>query len=390
MPSKRIVPSGTDSPSRRHGPPPTAGGDDGSGDVVGPASSTDNALARFDSTTGKLLQNSNATLSDAGAATFDDGSGNTVVITPSAASPSVTMNSNSTFYLIEATPNTVVRCRNAAASQVSLWPHNSAGAATVELANFSTTQATTLNVGSDAAGGTGSINADALTARRTNGDLNLNSNGTGEINVNDDTLVATDKKIQLRDSAIYLQSDADGELLIKADTRVKVQFPGKKIADIVRWMPPATNAAHMRMYSGGSTQNERYPVWSFDDGADEYLDVMIRVSDEYDGSSGITVRLPFSTENDLTGNNANWAIAFRRLNFGAEDTDASHTYSFQTATTAGPTTQGHIVEHTDAFTNAQADGIQPGELAIVRIFRDVSGDGIANDLYLHDLQVVLT
>lgn len=42
-----------------------AGG--GSGDVVGPASSTDEAIARFDSTTGKLLQNSTATLSDAGA-----------------------------------------------------------------------------------------------------------------------------------------------------------------------------------------------------------------------------------------------------------------------------------------------------------------------------------
>lgn len=39
----------------------------GSGDVVGPASSTDNALVRFDSTTGKLIQNSIATLSDAGA-----------------------------------------------------------------------------------------------------------------------------------------------------------------------------------------------------------------------------------------------------------------------------------------------------------------------------------
>jgi hypothetical protein len=37
-----------------------------SGDVVGPASSTDNALARYDSTTGKLIQNSNATLSDSG------------------------------------------------------------------------------------------------------------------------------------------------------------------------------------------------------------------------------------------------------------------------------------------------------------------------------------
>jgi len=42
----------------------TSGG--GSGDVVGPASATDNALARFDGTTGKLIQNSVATLTDTG------------------------------------------------------------------------------------------------------------------------------------------------------------------------------------------------------------------------------------------------------------------------------------------------------------------------------------
>ena len=38
-----------------------------SGDVTGPASSTDNAITRFDSTTGKIIQNSTITLSDAGA-----------------------------------------------------------------------------------------------------------------------------------------------------------------------------------------------------------------------------------------------------------------------------------------------------------------------------------
>jgi hypothetical protein len=47
----------------------TAGGG-GSGDVVGPASATDNAFARFDLTTGKLIQNSSATLNDTGAPTF--------------------------------------------------------------------------------------------------------------------------------------------------------------------------------------------------------------------------------------------------------------------------------------------------------------------------------
>ena len=38
----------------------------GSGDVVGPASATDNAIARFDSNTGKLIQNSLVTISDTG------------------------------------------------------------------------------------------------------------------------------------------------------------------------------------------------------------------------------------------------------------------------------------------------------------------------------------
>lgn len=44
----------------------------GSGDVVGPAASTDNAFARFDGVTGKLIQNStNATLDDNGNASFN-------------------------------------------------------------------------------------------------------------------------------------------------------------------------------------------------------------------------------------------------------------------------------------------------------------------------------
>ena len=42
------------------------GGGSGSGDVVGPSSSTDNALVRFDGTTGKLIQNGLITSDDAG------------------------------------------------------------------------------------------------------------------------------------------------------------------------------------------------------------------------------------------------------------------------------------------------------------------------------------
>ena len=42
----------------------------GTGDVTGPASSTDNAIARFDLTTGKIIQNSTTTLSDTGVLTM--------------------------------------------------------------------------------------------------------------------------------------------------------------------------------------------------------------------------------------------------------------------------------------------------------------------------------
>lgn len=45
------------------------------GDVTGPGSSTDNAVARFDGTTGKTLQNSQVVVGDAGAITINPSSG---------------------------------------------------------------------------------------------------------------------------------------------------------------------------------------------------------------------------------------------------------------------------------------------------------------------------
>lgn len=44
----------------------SGGSGGGTGDVVGPSSSTDNAVARFDSTTGKIIQNSSCTIDDNG------------------------------------------------------------------------------------------------------------------------------------------------------------------------------------------------------------------------------------------------------------------------------------------------------------------------------------
>ncbi len=48
------------------GSPPSWAPAAGTGDVVGPGSATDNAIARFDGTTGKLIQNSTVTIDDTG------------------------------------------------------------------------------------------------------------------------------------------------------------------------------------------------------------------------------------------------------------------------------------------------------------------------------------
>lgn len=53
---------------------PSLGGA-GSGDVIGPAGATDNAVARFDGATGKLLQNSGVTIDDSGNLTANNISG---------------------------------------------------------------------------------------------------------------------------------------------------------------------------------------------------------------------------------------------------------------------------------------------------------------------------
>ena len=66
---------------------PTGPAGSGSGDVVGPASATDNALTRFDGTTGKLIQNSTVTLNDDG--NFDNVNGITFDTTPTNAPTAV-------------------------------------------------------------------------------------------------------------------------------------------------------------------------------------------------------------------------------------------------------------------------------------------------------------
>jgi hypothetical protein len=61
------------------------GGSGGAGDVVGPASATDNAIVRFDSTTGKLIQNSGITIADGASGTLSNTNSGDVTLNASVA-----------------------------------------------------------------------------------------------------------------------------------------------------------------------------------------------------------------------------------------------------------------------------------------------------------------
>lgn len=66
------------------------------GDVTGPSSSTDNAIARFDSTTGKVIQNSTITVSDTG--TVAAASGTLTLTSPTLSGSTTISNSNGAGY----------------------------------------------------------------------------------------------------------------------------------------------------------------------------------------------------------------------------------------------------------------------------------------------------
>jgi hypothetical protein len=76
------------------------------GDVVGPASSTDNAVVRFDSTTGKLVQNSGVTISDADLLTTTDLTVNDDTVLGSSNADTVNFNARVASDINPATDNT--------------------------------------------------------------------------------------------------------------------------------------------------------------------------------------------------------------------------------------------------------------------------------------------
>lgn len=159
----------------------------GTGDVVGPASATDEAVARFDLTTGKLLQNSVVTITDAGIV-----AGATQLNVDNLRLDGNTLSSTDTNGNINLTPNgtgVVAASTIRASGSGGIALQNSGGTSLISLGGgggVNASVAAPLNTGTDQvdyhqlAGGTGTI-TDTATGSSTNINVNIVPKGTGRL-----------------------------------------------------------------------------------------------------------------------------------------------------------------------------------------------------------------
>jgi len=135
----------------------------GSGDVVGPASATDNAIARFNGTTGKIIQNSNATINDAtGDITAGTYNGNTIGAGSTSGTNTgdqTTISGNAGSATILATARTIGTLTGDATSAGSSFDGSANNTNAVTLA---TVNANVGSFGSATATGTFTVNAKGL------------------------------------------------------------------------------------------------------------------------------------------------------------------------------------------------------------------------------------
>jgi len=136
-------------------------------------------------------------------------------------------------------------------------------------------------------------------------------------------------------------------------------------------VPPATAYATPDARAGGSTPNESFPVWDFDDTTQEHLDVHCVLSPTY-GGNGLTIRIYWSATSATT-NNCVWNAAIRRINDDAEDIDTSQTYDYNAVTALTANVSGEVAYDEITFTSgADMDSLAAGEQFVLRIRRDAS------------------
>lgn len=122
---------------------------------------------------------------------------------------------------------------------------------------------------------------------------------------------------------------------------------------------------------------------AFDQATNESVFLEGFVPEYYDGSTDLDVLIQWAGNGVVVGD-VKWNVEFERINTSKDlDTDSFAAAQTGTTTTAG--VDGETVITTISFTNAQADGVQPGDVYRIRLTRDASN---AADTMAADAQVI--
>ncbi len=134
--------------------------------------------------------------------------------------------------------------------------------------------------------------------------------------------------------------------------------------------------------SGGARNG--HSVINFDDTTNEEIIFESIMSDDYDGAASFIVDVQWAGATATTGD-VKWNAQFERLAEAGQDLDTDGFAAAITATQVTNATSGVLTYTGITFSNAQADGIQPGEAYRLKLIRDASN---VADTMVGDAQVL--
>ena len=136
---------------------------------------------------------------------------------------------------------------------------------------------------------------------------------------------------------------------------------------------------------------------AFDDTIREYIDFHGLLPSSYQATTGVTVRIYWSSANTAADGSpppalesAAWRAGFRRVELDIDDIDSDHVYDTNPNTTTEGSVSGEIVSTAISFTNgADMDNVAKGDNFVLRASREamLASDTLVGDAELHKVEL---
>ena len=338
---------------------------DNVGDVVGPVSATDEALVRFDGTTGKLVQNSVGVLTDAGALsglTTLTMSGN-IVMGDNSVTGVDTITFTDTAGTIAGIQNQNLVDKTASETITGSWDFGGAGS--LEIPNSATP----------------TVNADGEIAI----DTTVTDFSTGIMKY-----YGGEEMGVVAMPIAQFTSPTDGYVVAYNATNDEFELVaqsggGGAGTDVVKFEAKAldaveTNSATLEQLTG---TNVTRLVRAFDDTTEEYGNGSFIVHPDIDTTGNVTIRLYVMSATAVSSRNTAWTWGYVARNDG-EDFDVAYT-DVDSGDQAMNNTQDNLTEIT--FTVA-ASNFAAGDMVMFRLSRTTaSANDLSGDCYLFQMSI---